>query len=283
MDYEISNYLERTVRGKGTCRTCNRVVSWNREKLGAHKRANCIGVTEQEKQLFRLHKAPAANLNNSDVSMHSEDDDQANAPYVLTNEKKTEIDAALAKLFFRTGIPFKVADADSFREFVKLLNPAYAEVMPKSQTVSGRLLDKEYTSSFDKLTNILKDCNDLTLISDGWTNVRGDHIVNFLVKAPGHPSMFFKSLDTSGIPQTTAGVTAAITGVIQEIGEEKVTALVTDNAAVMKSSWVEIEEAYPMISAYGCSAHALNLLVKDILVPYKDGKKVSISFCNHSK
>lgn len=275
MEFVIAEYLESTGRARGTCKVCGKLVAWSRDKLAAHKRANCIGIPEAQKEIFRPRKnlpSPTQNLNNSDVSMHSVDNDEPSTSFVLTEEKKSEIDAALAKLFFRTGIPFKVVDSEAFREFVALLNPAYSEVMPKSYTVSGRLLEKEYTSSFNKLTEIVGDSTDLTLITDGWTNVRGDHIVNFMVKAPGKQSMFYKSLDTTGIIQDTNGVTSTIRAVIEEIGPEKVSAAVTDNAPVMKASWEELEKIFPNLSAFGCAAHGMNLLVKDILVPHKDGK-----------
>jgi Protein of unknown function (DUF 659) len=49
-----------------------------------------------------------------------------------------------------------------------------------------------------------------------------------------------------------------------EIGSEKFSAVVTDNPNVMKAVWKIIEERYPTIAAYGCAAHGVNLLIKDI-------------------
>lgn len=274
MDFAIADHLENPQKGKGTCKACKKVVAWSRDKLGAHKRVSCAGSTAVDKDLFRIRKHPKSPRTEASSSHSMDTDETKREPYELTEEIKDEIDAALAKLFFRTGIPFKVADSEAFRSFVKLLNPSYAEVMPKSPAVSGKLLDKEYGSSFGKLTTVLEGCNDLTLISDGWTNVRGDHIVNFLVKAPGHSAIFFKSFNTSGITQNTDAIVAAISGIIEELGAGKFTAVVTDNAPVMRAAWELLEEQYPNISCFGCAAHALNLLIKDLLVPHKDGKKI---------
>lgn len=52
--------------------------------------------------------------------------------------------------------------------------------------------------------------------------------------------------------------------VIQEVGASKIYALVTDNAANMKAAWQMIKHKYVHITAYGCVAHGLNLLAKDI-------------------
>jgi hypothetical protein len=39
----------------------------------------------------------------------------------------------------------------------------------------------------------------------------------------------------------------------------------TDNAANMKAAWSKVEDSYPHITPIGCAAHALNLLLKDIM------------------
>lgn len=46
------------------------------------------------------------------------------------------------------------------------------------------------------------------------------------------------------------------------MGPEKFCCVITDNANVMKASWAIIEDRYPHISANGCAAHVMNLLVK---------------------
>ena len=39
----------------------------------------------------------------------------------------------------------------------------------------------------------------------------------------------------------------------------------TDNAANMKAAWSKVDESYPHITPIGCAAHALNLLLVDIM------------------
>lgn len=261
MDCIISEYLRDYVKAtnRGTCRGCVKTVIWGRVKLASHKRAACTTATAAEKEYFR--KAPTtSNAADSslDTSMTSLDGSGAantanNAEIPkLSDAKKEEIDSALATLCFRTGIPFRVIDSEAFRHFVGLLNPAYAEVMPKPRTVSGVLLEKEYNKSFAKLQHILVTSNNLALISDGWTNCRGDHIVNFLVKAPGRSSLFYKSINTTGIYQNADGITDAQCEVLQELGPDKFTSLVTDSAPVMTSAHTKMEERHSNISAFGC-------------------------------
>lgn len=103
-----------------------------------------------------------------------------------------------------------------------------------------------------------------TVISDGLTNVRGEHMVNYLYKIPGHKPMYLKTVNTSGEKQDSPGVARGTMAIIGEIGADKVYHTVSDNANVMKGSWPIIVARYPHITAYGCAAHATNLLVYDI-------------------
>jgi Protein of unknown function (DUF 659) len=98
--------------------------------------------------------------------------------------------------------------------------------MPSSKTLSGKLLDQQYDQARMKINSILQESVNLTLTSDGWTNVRGSHIVNFIIKAPSRKPFFFKSINTSGIPQTGKEVAGAIFEVIEEIGVSKLCAVI---------------------------------------------------------
>jgi Protein of unknown function (DUF 659) len=186
----------------------------------------------------------------------------------LTAEKKQQVDEALARCFYRTGIPFRFVDSSVFHDFVMLLNPEYENSMPSAKSVAGSLLTREFNKALSKLKNTLDDSDQLELISDGWTNIRGEHIVNFLAKAPGKKAVFYKSICTSGISQNAENVAQAICEIIEELGATKFIGVVTDNAAVMRRAWRLIEETYPHINAYGCAAHCLNLLIKDLLEPH---------------
>lgn len=139
--FSIADYLENFVKKtrRGTCKVCGKLVPWNRDKLSAHKRANCVGVSPQEKQIFSIAKRPRTEAETS--TLDADAGDKAAELYVLTEEKKAEIDEKISKLFFRTGMSFRIIDAPVFRDLVAALNPAYAQVMPHARTLSGVLLD----------------------------------------------------------------------------------------------------------------------------------------------
>jgi len=104
----------------------------------------------------------------------------------------------------------------------------------------------------------------LGVICDGWTNLRNESIVNFVVTTPN--PIFFKLIATGTDRHIGEKMAEEIISVIEEIGQTKVFGIVTDNAKNMKRAWHLVTEKYPHITAYyGCVAHGLNLLVNYIM------------------
>lgn len=282
MDINISDYLERIDIIKGICKNekCRKEVQWARERLAAHKRARCPDISDEEKRIFR--KRPNLYGESSVATQQSQSSTVENI-----DDKRSDIDRKIASYFYRTGISFRIVESEAFKEMIRALNPDYAKKIPTAKALSGRFLDEKYDDYTKQLNNIISNTQNLTLVSDGWTDVNSDHIVNFSLKAPNQRPFFYSSIDTSGISQTAAAVAAPIIRIIEEIGPEKFIAVVTDNAAVMKAAWKIIENKFGHISAYGCSAHCVNLLIKDLLNSsqssdtVKDAEKVIKFFKNH--
>jgi Protein of unknown function (DUF 659) len=170
---------------------------------------------------------------------------------------------------------------------VNTLNPAYANSIPSSKALSGPLLDQKYNYCARHLEQILEASTNLTLVTDGWTNVRGEHITNFCIKAPSQKPFFYDSIVTSGTIQNAQGVAESVAVVLERLGPEKFISVITDNAPVMKAAWKIIMRKYSHISAYGCAAHCMNLLVKDILEDpdhikiIKDSERIIKFVTNH--
>jgi hypothetical protein len=280
MDFKISDYLDsfdKTVL-RGRCKTCLASVSWNRDRVASHKRGNCSDVTAEERNLFAKRKSSSASRFDPNTSEDSNSRD-ASFSELTTSSTKEEIDAAIANFIIRCGLAFSIVDSPAFKAMLFALNPIFAANSPTAKVLSGRLLQEQYDKSQKKINEILSDATELTLTSDGWTNVRGDHIVNFVIKAPNQPPFFYKSINTSetAAPQNAPAIADAICEVIEEIGVHKVSAVVTDNAPVMQAAWKIIEERHPSISAYGCAAHGANLLIKEIVQLPENAKTIKES------
>ncbi|GBC00250.1 hypothetical protein RclHR1_00380018 [Rhizophagus clarus] len=109
------------------------------------------------------------------------------------------------------------------------MRPGYE--LPSSELLSGRLLNQETARINDNINNIIKNSENLTLALDGWTNLNGISIYNYIILTPNREQYLYALHDYSDDHYTGEFLADQITDIIKEIGPERVSALVTDNAA----------------------------------------------------
>ena len=102
------------------------------------------------------------------------------------------------------------------------------------------------------------------LISDGWSNPRGENIINYLLITRTE-AIFLKSVATGKDRYTGEYIADSLNEVITEIGPQDIIAVTTNNASNIKSSWQGIQQQYPKILCLSCGSHMTNLLVEDIM------------------
>jgi Protein of unknown function (DUF 659)/hAT family C-terminal dimerisation region len=105
---------------------------------------------------------------------------------------------------------------------------------------------------------------ELSLNTDGWTNPRGESIINYVLVARDE-ALFVKSVSTGKDRHTGEYIADGLKETIEELGPLNLCAITTDNASYMKSSWNEVQYEYPLIDCIGCGSHMTNLLVEDIM------------------
>ena len=119
----------------------------------------------------------------------------------------------------------------------------------------NQLADGEKAAKFDGAQVV-------GLMTYGWSSVKNKGLVNIVATCPD--PVFMATIDTSGHSHTVWYLAVLIAEKIEKIGEEKVLALVTDNAATMKRAWEILKTRFPRLLSYRCSAHSMDLLAKDI-------------------
>jgi len=88
------------------------------------------------------------------------------------------------------------------------------------------------------------------------------HFTNFILKLPNHEqTFFFKVIETTKIVQNSTEVANLIRTIVKEIGEHK-------------KAWKILEKEFRNIQFIGCAAHALDLMVKDIIKLYNNEEVV---------
>lgn len=140
----------------------------------------------------------------------------------------------IARWFYDAGLPFNAASYDSFHiamEAVAQFGPGFKP--PSMHELRVPLLKNEVESTQNELKDYKKEwaLKGCSILSDGWrdSTVQKD-IVNFLVNSP-KGSVFLKSLDVSEIKKDANTLFKMLDDMVEEIGEENVLQVVTDNAS----------------------------------------------------
>jgi hypothetical protein len=172
---------------------------------------------------------------------------------------------ALARLVFVCALPFILVEAQVFRDFIALLAPSVK--IPSRQKLSMVLLKRVRDEIRLKVIEMINAHTFMSLVTDGWTDTNGSSIINFMVVAPGLPSLFWSSWSTRSKKHTARYLAGEIEKVIEGVEHEttaQVVGVVTDNAKNMRSATNQVQSRRPNVISGGCSAHVLNLLMQDI-------------------
>lgn len=144
----------------------------------------------------------------------------------------------LVELVVVCALPFSILDATVFKEFIEKLAPGIKT--PPRQYLTQSLLQEVANSMRQRVIAKINEYQYVSIVTDGWTDPNGAKIVNFMVVAPGMPSMFWSSWASGSTAHTAENIAARVEQVIAEIQcltSARVVGIVTDNASNMTSMW----------------------------------------------
>jgi hypothetical protein len=164
---------------------------------------------------------------------------------------------------------------------------------PSNEKARTMLLDKEKAKIQRALTRFIDDWGNfgVSIVSDGWTNVRNQHLINVLgVSATS--AVFLAAHDSSSIIPSPQNISDLLLKTIIDVGPSNVIQVITDNASNCKGAGKIIELNYPHIFWFGCLMHNLILLMHGVVKHrecgwindlYKRGKKLIKFVTCHSR
>lgn len=171
------------------------------------------------------------------------------------------LNESLAKAVFVSGSPLSLVEHPLWIDFFQKLRPAYK--LPSRFRMSTTYLEAQYTEMKEEITKKIQETKNVHLQCDGWSNIRNESIINFVISKP---EPFFVDFKMTKTERHKAEYLAEIIGsVIEKYGPDKFLVVIADNAANMKAALTLLKEKYPHIVPLGCIAHLLHLLCGDIL------------------
>ncbi|XP_073499018.1 uncharacterized protein [Phyllobates terribilis] len=194
--------------------------------------------------------------------------------------EKELIDEKIAQFIYATNSSFRLTENPLFINMVQSLRPGYSP--PSRADVAGKLLDQVYDREMEQCATALEG-KIVNLSIDGWSNVHNDPIVCACITTEEGKVFLAQTTDTSGNAHTAEYLQEVAVKAIATC-EQKfkclVRSLVTDNAANVSKMRRNLEEQggnTKLLITYGCSAHLLHLLAKDLSVPEIKANVVEIA------
>jgi hypothetical protein len=172
----------------------------------------------------------------------------------------------IVKWFLHAGVPAHTASSPYFQTMVDAIAEAGPGIKaPTSKYIYETGLDEEYAELHkwvDDFKLVWKE-RGCTLMCDGWTGTTRKSMINFLVYCT-EGTVFMKSVDASGKIKNADFLYRLMDELVEEIGEENVVQLVTDNEASYKAAGRLLMEKRRHIYWVPCAAHSIDLMMEDI-------------------
>nr|CAI5863488.1 unnamed protein product [Callosobruchus analis] len=170
----------------------------------------------------------------------------------ITTVLKKKIDEALLMLFIDFQ-PFSVAQDVGFRQYTKALNPEYE--IPSRQVISRTLMRSFYEECLLTCKETIKDIKAVSLTTDCWTLINNESYmgvtIHFIDEDFKLRTMLLK-----------CACQPELNSISEKWGiKKKIVLTVSDNAANITSAIKNGTSS----TFFGCSAHNLNLIVRDAL------------------
>jgi len=266
--YRLKHHLAGTQKNVGACKDVP-------EEVKKEMREIVVGLQQKLNKKSSLNMDEEMAETAGDKRKHSEASSDnmfkrvfSKQPTINNMFKKgltEEACQAIARFFYNNAIPFNVAKSEEFMTMFELVSrhglgfkpPSYHEIRVKylkEEVANTSLALQAHRDEWKKM-----GC---TIMIDGWMDKKRRTIINFLVNSP-KGTVFLKFIDASAISKTSEKVFEMIDNVVEEVGEDNVIQVVTDNAANYKAAGQMLMAKRKKLFWTPCAAHCVDLMLED--------------------
>lgn len=148
--------------------------------------------------------------------------------------------------------------------------------MPSRRKLTTTVLNRIYENLRHAMVSSLRG-QSVCMTSDGWTNIKGRAVVNYMVAHRGlilflvpvsfkmlGQAFFIEAVATGAQGHTAEFIANDLSRVITECNYMDTVGVVTDNTSANKSAWKILAERFKDKFFYGCACHTLHLLARDL-------------------
>ncbi|CAL0316902.1 unnamed protein product [Lupinus luteus] len=191
---------------------------------------------------------------------------QANIKEAIDKKVVRRVHQIIAQFWYQAGLPFHLVKLDSFRQMLEAIGK-FGPYLPPPTYYAMRVpllqLEVNYTEDLMKDHKMQWERFGCSIMSDAWTDRKQRCIINFLVNSTAG-TMFIKSVDGSDFVKTGDKIFELLDAVVEEVGEENVMQIITNNGSNYVLAGKMLEMKRPKIYWTPCAAHCIDLMLEDI-------------------
>ena len=197
-------------------------------------------------------------------------------PYIFPTKQKSiksmfltenikKVRKFMAKFFHYNVIPFNAADSGPYYQaMINTIAEVYPRVKgPRGYQIGNLYLEKEMKEIDVYIASIKTNGRSMVARSyNGWSSRNRKPIVNFMIYCD-RSMIYHTSVDTT-ISKTADYIFSLMDKVVDEVGEENIVQVVTDNEVSFKAAGHMLMEKRKHLFWSPYAAHCINLMLEDI-------------------
>ncbi|KAG5066687.1 hypothetical protein JHK86_010418 [Glycine max] len=191
---------------------------------------------------------------------------QMNIRESMDKNEVLKVHRHIACFWYQAGLSFNLIKLKNFENMVAAIGQYGPHLsIPSYHDIRVPLLKKEveYTKNLMEGHREQWVKYGCTITSDAWTDRKQRCIINFLINSQAG-TMFLKSVDCSDFVKTGEKLFELLDAIVEEVGEENVVQVVTDNGNNYVLAGKLLEEKRKHIYWILCATHCIDLMLEDI-------------------
>ncbi|TVU50507.1 hypothetical protein EJB05_01880 [Eragrostis curvula] len=184
----------------------------------------------------------------------------------LWKQRTHDVQQYVARWMYTHAIPFNAINNDEFLQMCEAIGqfgPGFEP--PSMDQLRGVLLTEEYerTKSLVQEREAEKLKNGCSIMTDAWSDRKRRSIMNLVTNCADGTS-FMSSKEMSAVSHTSEVIFELVDKAIEEVGEDEVVQVVTDNASNNMGAKKMLFQKRPRIFWTSCGSHTINLMLQGI-------------------
>ncbi|KAI9125732.1 hypothetical protein K1719_003150 [Acacia pycnantha] len=184
-----------------------------------------------------------------------------------TKKSRKEVISTICKFFYHAGVPLQAANSVYFHKMLEAVGQyGHRLVCPPSQLISGWFLQEEINTIKNYLVEYKASWafTGCSIMADSWRDTQDRTLINFLVSCP-HGVYFVSSVDATNVIEDASNLFRLLDEVVEEIGEENVVQVITENTPSYKAAGKMLEEKRTNLFWTPCATYCIDRMLEDFM------------------